>query len=502
MGMTQILMDTKIDADQRDCLETIRYSSDVLLGLINGILDLSKIEARKLELEDISYDLNSLIENAVEMLAAKAEEKSIRLYSLIDANVPLILKGDPQRVRQVLVNLVSNAVKFTEFGEVAVHARVLATKDGRASMIRCEVRDSGAGISPDVQARLFKPFEQADGSTTRRFGGTGLGLSISKRLIELMGGVIGLLSKPGAGSTFWFEIPFREGHLAAVDNRGSVAGKRVLIVDDEPLERTILRRQLERHGLLLDEAAGPRQALAQLRSRQLEGLPFDFALVDYKMPDMDGIDLGRQVRNDPGLNATRLILITSLRDRKVGRDAITAGFHAYLSKPLKVSQLVETMQGSLRPPADLGVPENTNDEKIGGRILVAEDSAVNQKVMMKVLTKLGYKPEMVNNGRSAMEAALSNKYSAILMDCQMPEMDGYEATAEIRRRETEGQRVPIIALTANAMKGDSDRCFEAGMDDYISKPVDLAVLAQVLQRWTDVSKNTRQPELQPSSDAG
>ncbi|MDA0204135.1 MAG: response regulator [Acidobacteria bacterium] len=493
LGMTQLLLDMELNGEQRDCLNTIRSSGDALLSLINDILDLSKIEAGKLELEDAGYNLEQLVEQAVDMLAPKAEEKNIQFYSLIDADVPLELQGDPQRLRQVLVNLASNAVKFTETGEASIHIGVREASTPGNKLLRCEVRDTGIGLSTEGLLRLFQPFSQADGSTTRRFGGTGLGLSISKHLIETMGGEIGVDSRLGAGSTFWFEVPLRLGSGGASGRGTVVAGSRILIVDDRPLDRSILSSQLKRYDLHLEEAEGPLEALARLRESLEQDRPFDFALIDYLMPEMDGIELGRQILASPGLGATHLILITAMRDRKVGRDAVAAGFRGCLSKPVKMSSLVETM-GAAALPADAGPARSTTSAKRadgGARILVAEDNPVNQLLMTKVLKKMGHTAEIVPDGRQAVEAALRGDYSVILMDCQMPEMDGFEATAQIRQRENPAKRIPIIALTANAMKGDNERCFEAGMDDYLSKPIDLTLLAEALQRWSAMPAGDR-----------
>jgi signal transduction histidine kinase/DNA-binding response OmpR family regulator len=494
LGMTQLLLDTELSGEQRDCLNTIRRSGDALLGLINDILDLSKIEAGKLELDNENYNLEELVEQVVDMLAAKAEDKNIQLYSLIDADVALTLQGDPQRLRQVLANLASNAVKFTATGEASIRIGLRAAATSGNKLIRCEVCDTGIGLSAEQIARLFQPFSQADGSTTRRFGGTGLGLSISKHLVELMGGEIGVDSRPGEGSTFWFQVPLRLGTGGTPESAAPIAGRRVLIVDDRPLDRFVLASQLKRYALHLEEAEGPRQALARIRSRRLQGCPFDFALIDYLMPEMDGIELGRQILAEPGMNSMHLILITAMRDRKVGQDALAAGFRACLSKPVKMSSLVENMRCAALPEAAGAARASALAESAaGGRVLVAEDNPVNQLLMMKVLKKMGYAAEIVTDGRQAVEAALQGEHCAILMDCQMPEMDGFEATAQIRRRENPAKRVPIIALTANAMKGDSERCFEAGMDDYLSKPVDLRLLAEALQRWTAPPAATRMP---------
>jgi len=508
MGMTHLLMDTELDPDQRDFANTIRYSADSLLNLINDILDFSKIEAGKLELEEVSYDVREPVESSTEMQALKAEGKGIKLYSMIEAGVPLVLLGDPGRLRQVLVNLVSNALKFTERGEVAVHVTVRASAfpgsaadSPRESMIRCEVRDTGIGVSEEIQPLLFQAFTQADGSTTRRFGGTGLGLSISKRLIEMMGGTIGMHSQPGHGSTFWFEIPMREGDWCPADSRQNIAGRRVLIVDDDELDRTVLRHHLSRAGLRYEEASCPSEALARLRGAVESGQPFDFAVIDYQLPELDGIALGRRILTEPAWKNTCLIMVTAFGDRKLGRGALAEGFRGYLTKPLKESSLINVMQRALdHKPGDRPDPSHgpvTPGVETGAasyRILLAEDNAVNQKLMLRVLAKMGHAVDVVADGRQAVEAALRMEYDVILMDCQMPELDGFEATAEIRRKEPAGRRVSIIALTANAMKGDSEQCLAAGMDDYLPKPVDLALLKQMLGRWAPATVQARDTE--------
>ena len=489
IGMTGLLMDTRLDSEQRDFANTIRYSADALLGLINDILDFSKIEAGKLELEAISYDLREVVEGSVEMLAAKAEEKGIKLYDMIEASVPLCLRGDPWRLRQILVNLLSNSVKFTGKGEVALEVMV-RTESARGEsepVIRCEVRDTGDGIPEKVQSRLFQAFTQADGSTTRRFGGTGLGLSISRRLVEMMGGSIGMRSQVGQGSTFWFEIPLMEGDYCVFESHGGIARRRVLIVDDEEADRRVIRHQLNRLGARFAEAAGPGEALAGLRRAMEEGEPFDFVLIDYQMPEMDGIALGRQILAVPSMRETPLILVTSFATRKLGRQAIAAGFRGYVAKPLRELALLEALNAPSGPPASRD-PEHADRHPEPARaslkILVAEDNIVNQRLMLKLLTKRGHFPDIAPNGREAVRAAFGKDYDLILMDCLMPEMDGFEATIEIRRLENPSRRVPIIALTANAMMGDSAQCLEAGMDDYLSKPVDMALLDQAIRRWT------------------
>jgi signal transduction histidine kinase/DNA-binding response OmpR family regulator len=489
IGMTTLLLATRLDAEQLELTNAIRQSADALLALINDILDFSKIEAGKLEIEITDFDLRDVVEGSVEMFAPGAEEKGLRLYGTIDAGVPDSLRGDPGRIRQALLNMLSNAVKFTSMGEVKVQVSLVSPANTAGAVaVRIAVIDTGIGIPRQVQDRLFQPFTQADGSTTRRFGGTGLGLSITRRLAELMGGEAGFASAEGVGSTFWITLPLEPGRLSAPDRDHRISKLRVLIVDDNEADRFILRHHLRRLAVAFEEADGGLEALAALRQAASAQQPFDVAFVDYRMPGMDGFDLAAKIASDPGLRRTRLILTTCFSDKKTGREALQRGFVAFLAKPFRSSALFD----SLAAAGGFGIVEGRPSPKVATayhptelvRVLVAEDNSVNQFVILRLLANLGYSADAVANGRDAVEALRKSEYQAVLMDCQMPEMDGFEATAAIRTLDEPSRRIPIIALTASAMKGDNEKCIEAGMDDYLSKPIDLIKLSEVLQRWT------------------
>jgi two-component system sensor histidine kinase/response regulator len=495
IGMTSLLLETRLDAEQLDFCDTIRISADSLLGLLNDILDFSKIEAGKLEFENRPYSLADVIENVIELSAARAEEKAIHLCSLIEPEVPFTLSGDAGRLRQVLVNLVSNAIKFTSVGEVILSVAV-RPRETDGYCLRFEVEDSGIGISDDVRERLFQVFSQADSSMTRRYGGSGLGLSICKRLVELMGGEIGVESRPGFGSTFWFWLPLAEPYTSQETECGPQS-PRVLIVDDEEIDRKAVRYLLLRRNIKFSEASNGSEALSALRLAVVEGHPFDVALIDYRMPGMDGFSLGNRIKTDALLRETRTVLMTSAADRKMGRQALKQDFSAFLAKPFKHSSLFDCIDISDDRGSETGA--EAQDQPSGFEkamhVLVVEDNVINQRIALKLLSRLGYTGHAVSNGREAVQAVLSTSYSAVLMDCQMPEMDGFEATGEIRNLAHERGLVPIIALTANAMKGDRDRCLAAGMDDYLSKPIDLQRLDEALRRWTDARMTP--PEIAP-----
>jgi signal transduction histidine kinase/DNA-binding response OmpR family regulator len=489
IGMASLLSETKLDSEQRDFCETIRTSADALLSLLNDILDLSKIEAGKLELENTNYSLTDVVESAIEMFAFKAEEKKVHLCCVVEPNVRSILCGDPGRLRQVLVNLVSNAIKFTALGDVTLSVLELTHADEQANRcsVRFEVKDTGVGVSEATKARLFQPFSQEDSSTSRRFGGSGLGLSISKKLVEMMGGEIGVESRPGSGSTFWFSLPV-PARQSECDQEGlSIPSPRVLVVDDNETDRRVIRCLLLRKKIRFSEARDGVEAFNELRRATVEGYPFDVALIDYQMPGLDGLSLGNQIKADPLLDQARLVLMTSFADRQIGKQAVRQGFCSYLAKPFKQASLFQCLEWN-RAPALSAQANSQVRRSIPGkntiRVLVVEDNLVNQRIASKMLENLGYIPDVASNGREAIEAVLRNRYQVILMDCQMPEMDGFQTTHEIRGLEADGIRVPIIALTANAMSGDRDRCLQAGMDAYLTKPIDLQQLDEALCAWT------------------
>jgi two-component system, sensor histidine kinase and response regulator len=494
IGMTELLLDTELDPSQRDYTETIRDSASALLTVINDILDFSKIEAGKLDLEHIELDLRDTVEDVARLLAIQAHGKGLELTAHIDPTVPDLIKGDPARLRQILVNLGSNAVKFTEKGEVAIDVRVLNASADTA-LIRCEVRDTGPGISKDRQAHLFQPFSQVDASTTRKYGGTGLGLSIVKRLAELMGGEAGIESEVGVGSTSWFTARVGVAARRHIDRQAqdeALQGLRVLVVDDNATNRRVLTGQLGACGIQPVCVATAQDALQALVDATVQDAPFQVALIDFHMPECDGEQLGRLIRTYDHLTHTRLVLLTSSGHRGDAQRFADLGFAGYLVKPitrrdltaclsLVMSNSAESWKSRAQP---LVTRHQVRAVRVDGdcRILLAEDNPVNQKVARMVLEKLGLEVTVVNNGREAVTAWKTHGFDLILMDCQMPELDGYEATREIRRQEQGHRTVPIVALTAHAMKGDDEKCRAAGMSDYLTKPLDRMKLIACLER--------------------
>jgi signal transduction histidine kinase/DNA-binding response OmpR family regulator len=493
IGMTGLLLDTELTNEQREFAETIRSSGDMLLTIINDVLDFSKIEAGKLQFEELDFVLTNAIEETIDLLAPRAHDKKLEFVSLIYKDVPVGLRGDPGRLRQVLTNLIGNAIKFTESGEVVVRAEK-QSEDAKHVTIRFSVADTGIGISEAAQEKLFQPFIQADGSTTRKYGGTGLGLAISKQLVALMGGEIGLMSVAGGGSVFWFTARF-EKQLRPVNtsrlNHSVLAGLRVLIVDDNMTNRKILSHQLGSRGMRHVEAESGKSALALLHSAAQTGEAFDLAILDLMMPEMDGFELARVIKSDASIAATRLVMLTSYGERGGTTAAQQLGIAAYLAKPIRQAALFECLANVVRTPhttktvKHVAITPKVIEVKPASNklILIAEDNVVNQKVAIRQLRKLGYRADAVANGREVLEALARIPYDLVLMDCQMPEMDGYEATAAIRRYELASQRTPVIAMTAHALEGDRARCIAAGMDDYVSKPVKPEELQRVLERY-------------------
>ena len=493
IGMAGLLRSSRLDAQQVEFVTTIQDSADSLLTVINDILDFSKVESGKLQFDSVDFDLRTVVEGVVGLLAEQALAKRIELSADIAPDRAVALRGDPGRLRQVLANLVGNAVKFTAHGEVAVAARIEALTE-TAATIRVEVRDTGIGIAPAALPHLFEPFTQADGSTTRRFGGTGLGLAISRRLVELMGGEMGVDSAPGTGSTFWFTARFERRPALAPRPSAPLGELRILIVDDHRTNRQVLHHQLAAWGVRTAEAGDGRAALEELRAAAGRGTPYDLAILDAHMPGMDGLEVAQAIRGDGSLGSPRLVMMTSLAPD--ASDTLrAAGLAATLTKPVKQAQLLDCLAGVMgidappQPalPAPIVRPPADHRQLDRGLVLVVEDNLVNQRVAIAQLTRLGFRTRVAGNGREAVDAVLGRDaaYDVVLMDCQMPEYDGYEATQAIRAGER-GRRTPIIAVTAHALQGEKDRCLQVGMDDYLSKPIQLDGLRQMLERWVRI----------------
>lgn len=503
IGMSEMLLDTPLNEEQAEYTNLMREASQALLAIINDILDFSKIEAGKLILEHVDFELVTVVEGAAEVLSSRAREKGLPLMTFVAPEIPRFLRGDPGRLRQVLLNLLSNAVKFTDQGEIMVNVTLAAETAGQVTL-QFAVSDTGIGITEEARRRLFLPFTQADGSTTRRYGGTGLGLAICKRLVDMMGGAIDVESQVGVGSTFSFTATFERSPRVEMDTRLSfldLVGLRVLVVDDNLRHGDILLRYLKAWTMQADTANNARLALVRLRAAYADGAPYAAVITDLAMPDMDGFALTRAVKRDPKLNSTPVILLTAYDERGQGEQALSAGFAAYLTKPVRQSQLFDALANAvthkIRPGTDALAAERPEPAPAGGRaqqrmptgdqvILVAEDNPANRMVIELQLERLGYPAQLVENGHQAFEAymAAPDKYGAILMDVQMPDLDGFSATRAIRRVElTTGRHTPIIALTANALERDRERCLAAGMDDYLSKPITQNELRHTLARW-------------------
>jgi CheY-like chemotaxis protein len=495
IGMTGLLLETDLNEEQRGYVEIVNRSGENLLSLINDILDFSKIEAGRLDIEIMEFDLHTTLDDTAALLTYRAQETGLELICRIDPSIPQYLKGDPGRLRQIITNLAGNAIKFTQKGEVVIGAE-LESDQGETVMIRFIVRDTGIGIPELRLAAIFEPFTQADGSTTRKFGGTGLGLAICKQLTELMGGIIGVESEEGKGSTFWFTAQFEKQSLAdkqlnAPPLYADIKGTRILVVDDNATNRKLLAALLTHWECRYEFAVDGMSTLRHLHEAAAENDPFRIALLDQEMPGMAGSELGRQIMVDPQLKSTLLIMVTSLAQRGDAAALEKIGFVGYLPKPVRQSQLYSCIALALDRARTSEVPVLITRHTVaeianrGLRILLAEDNIINQKVAQNILGKLGYKADVVANGLEAVRALELIDYDIVLMDCMMPEMDGFEATAKIRDHGSlvRNHKVPIIAMTANAMQGDREKCLEAGMDDYLPKPVKKDELAAMLEKW-------------------
>ncbi len=501
LGMTELLMDTELTRKQMRFVETVNLSGRALLNIINDILDFSKIEAGKLELEKVPFDLRMSMEEVVELFAGRAGGKGIELSSLIHDNVPGMFIGDPYRLRQVLINLIGNAIKFTERGEVSLEVSSQRVHEaGGGVILRFAVTDTGIGMPREVSRKLFQPFVQADGSMTRRYGGTGLGLTISKQLVEMMGGSIDVESEPGKGSCFRFTVMLE---AAGGASAGRVSGKavhaRILIVDDNAATRRALRHQIDSWGMKTEDASNGAQAIGVLRDASGRGEPYDIAIIGRSLPDMDGMELARAVKSEiPGVST---VLMTSIGDPCDIEGALKSGILGFLNKPVRQSQLydfIATVKGtpSGAPVAGRARRAPRAANRFNADILLTEDNPVNQDVARMMLEALGCRVDLATNGLEVLRALKEKRYDLVFMDVQMPEMDGFETTGRIREKERSAQeggkgaagRMPVIALTANAMEGDREQCMSAGMDDYLSKPFSQAQLCAALKKWLPAEK--------------
>ncbi|GAA3443748.1 response regulator [Planomonospora venezuelensis] len=517
IGLTSLLLDTRLDARQRDYLTTVQSSADALLNVINDILDFSKIEAGKLEIDPVDFDVRALAEDVVSLLAAGAQAKGLEIAAVVHPAIPPAVRGDAHRIRQVLTNLVSNAVKFTERGEIVVEVGVgPAEGEDRIRQVHISVADTGVGIPADRQAGLFDAFTQVDASTTRRYGGTGLGLTISRQLVELMGGTIGLTSRPGHGSRFHFTLSLPDAAAPSVTPPppADLAGVRVLVVDDNRTNRTVVHDLLTSWGMRAHSSPDAHDALAVLRDAAGSGDPFGVALLDMHMPGFDGLQLARAVAADPSVNGVRLAMLTSTNQAGEAQAARACGIEVYLTKPVRAAQLRAALLQLLGRAPDADAPEPvadpgtaSADDRAGNgmRILVAEDNEVNQQVVTAMLARLGYAADVAGDGEKALRLLRAGHYDAVLMDCQMPRLDGFQATERIRRLPAPLNAVPVVALTASALASDEQRCLAAGMDAFLAKPLrgqELdAVLRTVLRSGTGPAGSPDGPAA-PAAAAG
>ncbi|MFO8165940.1 MAG: response regulator, partial [Desulfatiglandales bacterium] len=515
IGMTELALDTDLTKDQREYLEMVRLSADSLLSLINDILDFSKIEAKKLELEEIDFDLGNTLENTVDILAIRAREKGLELTCHIMPEIPTPLVGDPGRLRQVLINLAGNATKFTEKGEIGIKVELLEN-DPQTVALKFSVKDTGIGIPQDKVGMIFDNFSQVDGSVIRKYGGTGLGLSISRELVHMMGGDIGVESRVGEGSTFHFTARFKKGISKPAESARSplvdIAGTKVLIVDDNATNRQILREMTAQWGLAPTEAADGPEALALMEEASQAGRPYGLVLLDLEMPGMDGFSVAKTIKNSAFGRQAKIIMLTSMGQKGDAAYCREIGISGYLLKPVKKAELLDAIKIALgrtdvREPEDVVTRYTVQEAHRRFNILVAEDNLINQKLALSLLQNRGHKVVLAQNGKEAVEAFQKGDIDLILMDVQMPEMDGFEATREIRELETRNSKpgdkapesqpssikypasghIPIVAMTAHAMEGDREKCLAAGMDGYISKPIKAATLFDVIEKMMNPS---------------
>jgi signal transduction histidine kinase/CheY-like chemotaxis protein len=488
IGMTDIVLDSTLEIDQRDSLQTVRTCSDHLLGLLNDILDFSKIEAGRLTIEEIPFALHSTVGDMLKTMALKAENKNIDLLYHEAEDVPEVLVGDPGRLRQVVVNLIGNSLKFTEQGEIVLRV-TLKSKTDKSAKLLFEVKDTGIGVAEDKQKTIFDAFSQADGSTTRKYGGTGLGLAITAQLVRMMGGEIWVESTPGEGSKFFFTVDFGfdPANQTSIDTeiRASLEERRVLIVDDNATNRRILRQMTAAWGMVPDAASGSVSAIQLMYQAIHDERPFSVVILDSKMPDIDGFSLARLIRQDAALASTPLIMLTSAGTGREAERCRQLNIQGFSSKPVLASDLLRTVEVVLGLSSSEQAAESEAESPVvgGQRILLAEDNVVNRKVATRLLEKQGHHVSAAENGRVAIEKFTSQEFDIILMDVQMPEMDGFEATRRIREAEqVKGGHVPIIALTAHALAGYRERCLNAGMDGYVTKPIRAAQLLAAIER--------------------
>jgi signal transduction histidine kinase/DNA-binding response OmpR family regulator len=506
LGFVELILDTELTTEQRRALELVRSSSEALLMILNDILDYSKIEAEHLELESIPFDVSKVVHATASLLAVRAREKHLELLAEVAPEVPRAVRGDPTRLRQVLVNLIGNAIKFTEEGEVVVSITAYEALSDKVQL-RFAVRDTGIGIAQEHLSTIFKEFTQADSTMTRRYGGTGLGLAISQRLVRIMGGELGVTSEVGRGSEFAFllTLPIETAPITRTTGLASLGGRHMLIVDDNQTNRRILREMLAAEGVTVDEATTAAEGLAALRhGAKRGGIPYDLAILDVQMPDMDGFQLAGAVRADKSLKRTNLLMLTSAGQRGDGERCRELGIRGYLTKPLSRSDLLEALGTVLAgPPEEAGTPDVVTRHTIAEsrqalRILLAEDNPVNQQVAVAMLVKRGHEVHVVSNGREAVQSVQDRDYDVVLMDIQMPEMDGFEATHAIRAL-PKGQQLPIIGLTAHALSGERERCLSHGMTDYLAKPFKGHELFALVERQHQTGAPARSTEETPAA---